>query len=125
ARLKPRAKEFRLRSEFTLRRTWPEIFDRELRRVTPESCNDWLRNFENGGSHYRAPRAKGITRQGNSPTTVNAAIAFLRHVFAVGVQGGILYQTPALELERRKPNRKLLRLPNKSQFAALVSTIRS
>ncbi len=51
SRLKPRAKEFRLRSEFTLRRTWPDLFDRELRRITAESCKDWLRHFENGGSH--------------------------------------------------------------------------
>lgn len=124
-RLKPRAKEFRLRSEFTFRRTWPDVFDMELRRVTGEACKKWLKHFENGGSHYRAPLAKGLTRKGNSPTTVNAAIAFLRNVFSIGISAGILYQNPAVELARKKPNRKLLRLPNKSQFAAIVSTIRS
>lgn len=125
SRLKPRAKEFRLRSEFTLRRTWPEVFNMELRRVSSEACRKWLARFESGDSQYRAPRAKGTTRPGNSPTTVNAAIAFLRHVFAVGIKAGILYQNPALQLPRKKPNRKLLRLPNKSQFATIVSTIRS
>ena len=124
-RLKPRAKEFRLRSEHTLRRTWPEVFDRELRRITADACKTWLNHFENGGSYYQAPLAKGITRKGNSPTTVNAAIAFLRHVFAVGIKAGVLYQNPALELNRKRPNRKLLRLPNKSQFAAIVCTIRN
>jgi hypothetical protein len=34
ARLKPRAKEFRHRSEFTLRGMWPDLFDTELRRAT-------------------------------------------------------------------------------------------
>lgn len=125
SRLKPRAKEFRLRSEFTLRRTWRAVFDMELRRVTTEACKTWLKNFENGGSHYRAPLAKGLTRKGNSPTTVNAAIAFLRHVFAIGIKAGILYQNPASVLPKKKPNRKLLRLPNKSQFAEIVSIIRS
>ena len=125
ARLKPRAKEFRLRSEFTFRRTWPDVFEIELRRVTPEACKAWLTKFENGASRYKAPLAKSITRAGNSPTTVNAAIAFLRHVFAIGIKGGILYQNPAIQLQKKKPNRKLLRLPNKTQFTAIVSTIRS
>jgi integrase len=124
SRLKPRAKDFRLRSEFTLRRTWPEVFDLELRRISSESCKAWLNRFENGGSHYRAPKAKGLTRVGNSPTTVNAVIAFLRHVFAIGLKAGILYHNPALDLLRKKPHRKLLRLPNKTQFAA-ISHIRS
>jgi integrase len=123
ARLKPAAKAFRLRSERTLRRTWPALFAMELRRITPEACKAWLARFENGGSTYVPPRAK-TTRAGNSPTTVNALIAFLRHVFAIGVAGGISHRNAAAALQRKRPNRKLLRLPNKSQFAALVTMIR-
>ena len=118
-RLKPRAKLFRLRSEHTLRRTWPDVFDFELRRITPEACKLWLQDFENGGSVYRPPRAQSATRPGNSPTTVNAAIAFLRHVFAIGIKAGIAYQNPAMQLSKKKPRRKMQRLPNKSQFAQM------
>jgi integrase len=124
-RLKPRAKDFRLRSRLTLKRTWPNLFETELRKVTPEACKTWLSTFENGGSKYRPPKAKGDMRPGNSPTTVNAAIAFLRHVFEIGVKGGILYQNPAMQLAKKKPSRKFLRLPSKTQFAKMVALVRS
>lgn len=124
-RLKPRAKEFRLRSEMTLRRTWPALFDMELRRITPEACKAWLTRFENGGSVYRPPRAKEKTRRGNSPTTVNAVIAFLRHVFDVGVKAGLIYRNPGKALLRKSPAKKLLRLPNRTQFAKMVAHIRA
>ena len=123
-RLKPRAKEFRLRSEFTFRRTWPALFDMELRRVTPEACKAWQTRFEQGASAYRPPRAKK-TRRGNSATTVNAAIAFLRHVFDVGVKAGLVYRNPAKALSRKSPGKKLLRLPNRTQFAKMVAHVRA
>ena len=123
-RLKPRAKDFRLRPELTLRRTWPAIFDMELRRISPEACQAWQTRFEGGASVYRPPRAKKGTRPGNSPTTVNAVIGFLRHVFEIGIKNGVLYRNPATELMRKSPNKKLLRLPNRTQFAAIVAHVR-
>jgi integrase len=124
SRLKPRAKQFRLRSELTFRRTWSDIFNLELRRISPEACKAWLMRFESGDSKYLPPRAKAKTRPGNSPTTVNAAIAFLQHVFAIGIKSGLVYRNPAKELERKPARKKLLRLPNRSQFAAIVAYIR-
>lgn len=123
-RLKPLAKKFRLRSELTLRRTWPALFDLELRRITPDACKTWLARFENGGSKFVPPRA-GKARRGNSPTTVNAVIAFLRHVFDVGVKAGLIYRNPGKALMRKPPSKKLLRLPNRTQFSKVVAHIRS
>ena len=123
-RLKPAAKKFRLRSEKTLRRTWPALFDMELRRITPEACKAWLVRFENGGSKFTPPRAEKA-RRGNSPTTVNAVIAFLRHVFEVGAKAGIIYRNPGKALMRKSPSKKLLRLPNRTQFAKVVAHIRA
>lgn len=123
-RLASASKLFRLRSEATLRRTWPSVFDMELRRITPEACIKWLNDFENGGSVYRPVRAKQKTRKGNSPTTVNALITFLRETFDVGVKAGICYQNAAGALTRKKATKRLLHLPNKIQFAALVAAIR-
>jgi integrase len=123
-RLKPAAKVFRLRFEMPLRRTWPELFTMELRRVTPEACKAWLHRFETGASKFVSPRAtKG--RAGNSPTTINSLIAFLRRIFEIGVKAGLLYRNPALVLDRKPPTRKLLRLPNRSKFAAVVAHIRN
>ena len=56
---------------------------------------------------------------------MNAAIAFLRHVFAIGIKAGVSYRNPAMELAKKKSRRKLLRLPNKSQFAQIVSIVRA
>jgi integrase len=124
-RLKDSSKEFRLRPAGLLKRTWPDLFDMELRRVNADACKTWLHDFENGGSKYAPPRAKKASIAGDSPTSVNSAIAFLRHVFAVGVKAGICSSNPALELEKMKPRKKLLRLPNKTQFAAIVAAIRA
>ena len=55
--LKPRAKEFKLRAEFTLRRTWKPIFERTLRNITEDDLNDFLSRFRNGLSVYR-PQSK-------------------------------------------------------------------
>ena len=124
-RLAESSKKFRLRSEFTLRRTWPLIFNQELRRITPEACAAYLQQFESGSSKYSPPNAKKKIRSGNSPTAVNALISFLQHVFAIGVKAGICYQNSADKLQRKAPSKKLLRLPNKTQFAAIVCHVRN
>lgn len=124
ATLDPATKHFRLRSEKTLRRTWPDLWKKELRRIRPEDCQRWLNDFRNGGAAFRPNRTKS-KRSGDSPTTVNASIRFLRHVFAIGVQAGILYSNPGDTLKTLPPRKKLLQLPNRSQFADLVASIRA
>lgn len=123
-RLNATTKQFRMRFEHTLRRTWPHLFEMEMRRVTPDACLAWLQRFENGGSSFLPKRAKRIKTAGNSPTTVNGAIAFLQRIFAIGVKAGIVYANPAADLERKPAKKKLLRLPNRSQFAAIVAYVR-
>lgn len=123
-RLKPAAKEFRFRMEAPFRRTWPELFEMELRRVTPEACEAWQIRFENGASTYR-PTGAQATIRGNSATTINGTIAFLRRVFDIGVKAGVVYRNPALVLKRKAPGKKLLHLPNRTQFTQIIAHIRS
>ena len=123
-RLHAKTKQFRMRFEHTLRRTWPDLFEREMRRVTPEACNSWLQRFENGGSTFLPKRAKMKKMAANSPTTVNGTIAFLQRIFEISVKAGIVYGNPAADLERMPARKKLLRLPNRTQFAAMVAYIR-
>jgi integrase len=124
-RLKETSKHFRLRSEHTLRRTWPQLFDRELRRITADDCLDWQRRFEGGACVYKPINAKQRTLKGNSPTTINAVIRFLRHVFAIGMKYGIIYKNPAAAMQGKPVRKKLLRLPNRTQFAAVVAHVRA
>jgi len=121
---KPATKHFRLRSERTFRRTWPDLWGRELRRIKPEDCRRWLNDFRNGGAAFTPNRAKTV-RRGDSPTTINAAIRFLRAVFNIGLEAGVIYANPADSIDTVAPRRKLLQLPNREQFARLVEDIRA
>jgi len=124
SRLKPAAKDFRLRQEKTMRRTWKTLFETELRRVTPEACEAWLQRFENGGSIYTPTNAK-TSVNGDSPTTVNACIAYLRRVFDIAIAQGLTARNPAKGLQRKKPSVKTTRMPNKVEYAGIVKSIRS
>lgn len=62
---------------------------------------------------------------GDSPTTVNACITFLREVFKIGMRYGVIFANPAQDLKRKPLRKRLLRLPNGSQFAAIVAQVRS
>jgi integrase len=123
-RQKPRAKLFRLHSEALFRRTWSYILEMEMRRITPEACSGWLSKFENGRTANHLSDTTGNLR-GRSATTINAAIGFLRRAFNVGIRRGVIYRNPAETLEGKHAVRKLLLLPNRTQFAAIVSHIRS
>jgi len=122
-RLKKTSQEFRLRPEATFKRTWPELFDLELRRITPKKCAEWQTQFESGKWAYTPTRAKTAV-PGNSPTVINSCIAYLRHVFEFGVTAGLLASNPAAKLQRKRPSKKSLLLPNKKQFAEIVAEIR-
>ncbi|WP_438479773.1 tyrosine-type recombinase/integrase [Oleiharenicola lentus] len=124
-RLKPAAKDFRMRRERTLLRTWPEIFEMQLRRITPDEVHRFMQRYENGACRYTSPRAKRLTVPGDSPTTINSLIAFFRRIFDIGLKAGICFHNAARDLKRKRPTKKLLRLPNKSQFAEMVFNVRS
>jgi len=111
-------------AEHTLRRTWPDLFATELRRVTGGCLQRLAAAFREGGSTFLPKRAKVKKTAGNSPTPVNGTIAFLQRIFAIGVKAGISDRNPAQDLERKPAKKKLLRLPNRSQFAAIVGYIR-
>jgi len=120
----PRTKETKLRSEFTLRRTWPQVFSMELRRVTAAQLKGWLDRYIAKDSVYTPPRATK-TRPGNSASTVNKAVQFLRDVFKLGVENGVCLSNPAMALEKSElPGRKELVIPSGAQFKAMVAHIR-
>lgn len=124
-RLKDTTKQFRMRSEITLQRTWPEVFDMQLRKIKAEHLEKFMTRFESGGSVYTLPRAKGAKLKGDSPTTINALIGFLRHIFKVGIKSGIMSSNPAAVLKRKPLKKKLLRLPSKEKFREMVATVRA
>jgi integrase len=122
-RLAASTKEFRLRPAATFRRTWPALWETDIRRITSEQCLEWQRRFENGDSKYTPTRAKTSVR-GNSATVVNACIAYLRRVFEIAIKEGLIGQNPARSMKRKRPGKKLLELPSASQFREIVALVR-
>lgn len=123
-RLADSTKEFRLRPAATLQRTWPELWTTDIRRITADDCVNWQRRFENGAALYRPNNAKKKTIRGDSPTVVNAILAYLRRVFAISIKEGIRVDNPALTMQRKPIRHKLLDLPSSTQFKQVVAYIR-
>ncbi|MCU0791942.1 MAG: hypothetical protein MUE42_03630 [Opitutaceae bacterium] len=46
--LQPASRDARLRPLATLRRTWPELFNMEIRRIQPVSITNYIADFERG-----------------------------------------------------------------------------
>ena len=125
ADLAPSTKEFRLRPASLVERVWPRFFDKTLRSISHLEVNQMLQELKSGKHPYRPHRSKKKTVPGNSATVVNAFIGFFRRVFELGVTGGVLGQNPAIGLERKQSKKKLLRLPDKTQFATMITHIRT
>lgn len=122
-RLAAATKEFRLRPGSTFQRTWPTLWATDVRRITAEKCLEWQRRFENGDSKYTPTRARTSVR-GNSSTVINACIAYLRRVFDIAINEGLIGQNPTRLMKRKKPSKKLLELPSASQFWEIVIQVR-
>jgi integrase len=108
-----------------LRKSWPELWGRQLRGVTKADCEAWARRF---------------VKQTGSATRFNNTVAGLRHVFAVAVESGAIYTNPAVVIsegrrtqnfDRSSPLRRLsirqrhLDLPSTGQFLEMLSLIRT
>lgn len=124
SRLEPATVGVRLRPLATLRRTWPDVFDMELRRIKPAMISSYMADYERGKWPFLPPKAKSRTRAGNAPSTVNKMITCLRNVFEVAVKAHVIAKNPAGELTYMPVKKKVLQLPNRSQFAKLVEFIR-
>jgi integrase len=90
-----------------IKKSWPALWDSQLRRVTENDCESWSRRFVRKAS----------------PQRFNNAIAGLRHVFALGIEKGAIYLNPADKLERVPIRQRQLELPTQTQFLALVEAI--
>lgn len=124
-RLADATKEARLRPLCTLRRTWPEIFKIEIRKVAAVSVKNYMADFERGKWPYLPTRAKSKTVAGNSASSINKLVMCLKNVFALAVKAHVIAKNPAEELTYKAPKKKLLNLPNKPQFAKIIHHIRT
>ena len=90
-----------------LLKSWPDLADREVRRVTKTDCKEWARAF----------------RKVASPTRYNNTLSALRHVFEVAKDAGVIYSSPAENLPRMPVRAKQVTLPSSDQFLQIVNAV--
>lgn len=123
--LQPSSREVRTRPLQTLRRTWPDIFEMQLRKIDPVSIENYIISFESGKWPYLPNGAKTKTVAGNSASTFNKMVTTLRGVFDLAIKDQVITKSPVAELSYKPARKKLLTLPSKQQFARIVRHIRT
>ena len=107
--LKPRSKYYRELILGFIRRSWPAVFETDVRKVSERDCQDWLVRYQ---------------RQ-YAPTVINASIGTLREIFEEAVAAGARFNNPAADLSRVKVRAKRLELPSREKFLEFVEAIRT
>jgi integrase len=92
-----------------LLRSWPELGDTEIRKISINACQAWASRYAKVASSNR----------------YNNSLALLRHVIDVAKESGVIYTNPAADLERVTVRGKQLELPTRAQFAAFIVEMRS
>ena len=105
--LKPRTKEYYRERILALSKSWSDLPQLELRRITKSECLNWAARI-------------GVK---SSPTAFNHTIGILRAVFEIGVESGARYDNPARFIKRVSERPKKLVLPDFTQFQKFVQEI--
>jgi len=108
-RLKPRTRAYWQERLRALEKSWPNLSNTEIRKITLGDCKEWAGKY-------------GKTA---SPTNYNNTISLLRHVFAVAVEAGVIYANPAAALKRASLRGKEIALPSSEKFNAMVTEMRN
>ena len=108
--IKDGTKAYNQRAAADLLKTWSDLEETDVKRITKQDCLQWRSDF---GKRYSA-------------TVTNGTLSILRRVFDILLEAGVRYDNPARvkEVKRARVRRKELRLPEPDQFVALVREVR-
>ncbi len=106
ASLKQRTKDHREERISTILRTWPNIEKLDARKITKHDCLRWAANYK------------------SSPVNFNKTFQTLRAVMEIVIEAGVRYENPARFIKSMKMRPKVLRLPTRGEFHALVERVR-
>jgi integrase len=109
AAIKPSTRHYWKQIFVALLKSWPELAERDVRRITKADCHEWSRSF----------------RKVASPSRYNNTLAGLGHVFRVASEAGVIYGNPTGQLERIPVRAKELTLPSREEFLQLIATVES
>jgi integrase len=108
AGLKPRTKLYYEERLAALLKSWPGLDKTDASKVTKGACLDWAADY-----------AKRV-----SPTNFNNTVGVLKRVLEVAVEAGARYDNPARFIKRVSDRIKPRVLPSRSQFEALLKSIK-
>lgn len=107
--LKPRSKDYREMMVDFIKRSWPALFDMDVRKVSERDCQEWLARYQR---RY-------------APSVVNNSIGTLRAVFEEAVGAGARFSNPVTNLSRMRVRAKQLELPSREEFLRFIEEIRT
>lgn len=105
--LKPLSKEYRVHTLAAILRTWPNLEQTEVKRITDTDCEHWANNYAKG---YSASR-------------FNGSIQTLQAVFEVAMERGAIARNPADGLKPASVKQKELTLPSHAQFVKILEVM--
>jgi integrase len=108
-RLKPTAKQYRMRTIKDLGKTWSGLNATDIRRISERDCLEWAAKY---AEKY-------------SPTVYNNTVGTLRHILEIGIRAGARYGNPATAIPKLKVRQRALKLPEQKQFLRMVEVMRS
>jgi integrase len=106
----------------TLVKIWPELSERDVRRLTTADCQAWATKALKEGSGFVAPNAK-TKREGMSASGFNKCVDALRGILELAKDEGALYKNPATEVGKLKSTKKVFNLPTTAEFESITKIV--
>ena len=129
SKLADNTKRLRLNGIKRLAKSWPELAEMSVRKITSKQIAGWFQQLEQNARPYVPTKAKRAVRRstGKSATTLNSELDSLRLILDVAVMQGYIPVNPGRHpmIKRAIPTQKELNLPSREGFVELVSSIRN
>jgi integrase len=107
--LKPGAKLYRENTIEALLKSWPDLSNADVRKISLSDCLQWASGFA----------------KSHCPSFFNNSVGTLRQIFKIAIDSGARYGNPADQIKKVKVRQKVLKLPEHDQFLSLVASVRN
>jgi integrase len=106
-KVRPNTIRYRMQTLRAIQKSWPQLSDMDVRRVTEEECERWAGRFAKMAA----------------PSRFNSTLDSLRYIFEEAIRMKARIDNPALKVGRCSLRQKDLTLPSPEQFQAFVAAI--
>jgi hypothetical protein len=104
---RPTTKLYKRETLIALKKTWPDLFEMDIARLTQKDCREWTARYT---KNY-------------SPTRFNGALNIVRRIFEIAVEEGYRNDNPAKAIVRQGVKPKQLHLPTQEKFHEMAKHI--